>query len=198
MKYRTQDTPLAIVPALVGQHPEHRNGIAVNCSRCDELLRLVLGHFDPEEASFGAVNVQEIPEKTAIRDNKKTSAGDAFLAAVSDAAMPHGSVGASQINQVMRNIVFGAKTEMAGEIADSAGCLSVKLCVLFDASLAEACTRGLQWEVLSHRIQEEEPDGIACIQAGLNERAASQMQPHEMQSIKLLAKFCAAEANVAN
>ena len=197
-KYRIHDKPQAVIPSLVAQHPKNRHGMAINGQRVDELLRQVLGHFDDEEASFGAVAVEENPKQSAIRDyNQKKQAGDPALAGLSDAPIPYGSVGASTINQVLRNIVFGASTELAPEIADSSGKLSLSMCSLFDSALAEACSRGLRWEILSYKIAEEE-DGIDCVQAGLNERAAAQMMQHEMQNIRQLAKFCSAEANAAN
>ena len=74
--------------------------------------------------------------------------------------------------------------------------MSVDKCAGVDPALAEACSRGLRWEVLSWKIEEEE-DGILCVQAGLNDRAAAQMMEHEMQNIRQLAKYCAAEANAA-
>ena len=197
-KYRIHDNPQAVIPSLVAQHPKNRHGMAINGQRVDELLRQVLGHFDDEEASFGAVAVEENPKQSVIRDyNQLKQAGDLALAGVSDAPIPYGSVGASTINQVLRNIAFGASTELAPEIADSSGKLSLSMCSLFDSALAEACSRGLRWEILSYKIAEEE-DGIDCVQAGLNERAAAQMMQHEMQSIRQLAKFCSAEANAAN
>ena len=49
-KCRTQDQPQAGIPGLVAQHPENRNGMAINGQRTDELLRQVIGHFDNEEA----------------------------------------------------------------------------------------------------------------------------------------------------
>ena len=125
-KYRTQEKPLTIIPGLVAQHPDNRGGIAINSSRTDELLVHVLGHFDDEEACHGAVAVEERPGGCAIRAyNLKKQAGNPALAGVSDAAIPYGSVGASHINQVLRNIKFGAKTEVALEIADAEGKMRV-------------------------------------------------------------------------
>lgn len=196
-KYRIQENPVSIIPGLVAQHPDNRSGVAINSHRTDELLRQVLGHFDEEEASHGAVVVEERPGGCAIREyNLKKQSGNPALAGVTDAAIPYGSVGATHINQVLRNIKFGATTESALEIADADGKLSLHSCSGVDPALAEACSRGLRWEVLSWKI-EEESDGILSVQAGLNDRAAAQMMEHEIQIIRQLAKFCAAEANLA-
>ena len=89
------------------------------------------------------------------------------------------------------------RRELSPEIADADGELNLKKCALVDPALAEACSKGLRWEVLSCRIEKEE-GGIAAVQAGLNDRAAAQMMQHEMQNIKHLAKYCSAEANAAS
>jgi len=83
MKYRVADDASALADnkrhihaSMIGQHPGNRHGIAVNGSRCDELLAHIFEHFDEEEASHGAVAVQEIPQKTIILDyNKKSGRG---------------------------------------------------------------------------------------------------------------------------
>ena len=69
---------------------------------------------------------------------------------------------------------------------------------LVDPALAGACAQGLLWDVLSHRIEEEEPDGIGCIVAALNERASAQMMMHEMETIKTLARICTSLAGAAH
>ena len=124
-KYRTNETPQAIIPGLVAQHPENRGGMAINSNRTDELLSTVVGHYDDEEACHGAVVVEEAPGRSAIREyNLKKQSGNPALAGVSDAPIPYGSVGASHINQVLRNLQFGATTELCPEIADANGKLN--------------------------------------------------------------------------
>ena len=189
---------MTIIPDLVAQHPDNRGGIAINSSRTDELLLHVLGHFDEEEACHGAVVVEERPGGCSIREyNLKKQAENPALAGVSDAAIPYGSVGSSHINQVLRNIKFGAKTEVAPEIQDNEGKLNIDKCAGVDPALAEACSKGLRWEVLSWKI-EEEFDGSMPARAGLSGRAAAQMMEHEVQSISQFAKLCAAGTNAAS
>ena len=98
---------------LVAQHPENRGGIAITSLRADELLKQVLQHFDHEDASYGAVAVEERPGQTLIRDyNKEKISGDTALAAVTEGTMiPWESIGASHINQVLRNIIGGATSQ---------------------------------------------------------------------------------------
>ena len=198
-KYRVDKQPRLLCPALVAQHPQNRGGIAINGSRVDEILRQVLGHFDVEEAAHGAVAVEELPNGSRIRDyNREKTAGDSALAEVPDVYIPYGSLGASHINQVLRNVVFGAKSELVPEVLDLNGRLSLDRVSLVDPAMAGTCSMGLKWDILSHRIEVEEPDGIACIVAALNERASGMMMMHEMEVIKTLARICTTSAATAH
>ena len=191
--------PTALSPKLVAQHKLNRGGVAINGSRIDELLLQVLTHYDPEEANHGAVCVEEQPNCSYIREyNKEKTAGDAALAAVTDQAIPFGSLGASHINQVLRNIVYGARSEQAPHVVDESGKLSLERVGAHDSALADACTTGLKWDILSFRLEQEEPDGVSCIVAALNDRQAAQMLMHEMESIKTLARICTRESGVAS
>ncbi|MFM7988551.1 MAG: hypothetical protein ACKPKO_55485, partial [Candidatus Fonsibacter sp.] len=55
----------------------------------------------------------------------------------------------------------------------------------------------MRWEVLSAKLEEENPDGVLCIQAALNDPANAAMLVHEMQIVKQLAQYCTAESNLA-
>ena len=52
-----------------------------------------------------------------------------------------------------------------------------------DPAFAEAATTGLLWELLSWRIDEEEPDGCTIIQAAMNAKNGLFLIRHEMQAI---------------
>jgi hypothetical protein len=80
---------------------------------------------------------------------------------------------------------------------DASGRLSLQLVEAHDAALAVACRTGLRWEVLSSAISKEEPDGIVCIQAALNDPSNSVMLMHEMQIIKHMSRVCMTEKNAA-
>ena len=122
---------------MVAQHTQNRGGIAINGNRCDEILRQVLGHFDEEEANHGAVAIEEIPGCSKIRDyNREKAAGDSALAEVLEAAIPYGSVGSSHINQVVRDFIFKARSDLVHEALDSEGRLSLERASLMDPALA--------------------------------------------------------------
>ena len=94
VKYRVFPQATAFHSSLVAQHPQNRGGIAINGSRCDEILKQVLGHFDEGEANHGAVAIEESPGCFKITDyNQEKAAGGSALAEVTEAAIPYGSVG---------------------------------------------------------------------------------------------------------
>jgi len=55
----------------------------------------------------------------------------------------------------------------------------------------------LRWEVLASKLEEEQPDGVFCIQSALNDPAHAAMLVHEMQIVKQLADVCTKESDVA-
>ena len=122
VKYRVFPNATAFHCSLVAQHAQNRGGIAINGSRCDEILRQVLGHFDEEEANHGAVAIEEAPGSFSIRDyNRWKAVDDSAVAEVSEAAVPYGSVGSSHINQVVRSTVFKAKSELVHKALGAEG-----------------------------------------------------------------------------
>ena len=70
VKYRVQSGggSMTIAPMQVGPHPLNRNGVGVNGSRCDSLLKVVLGSFEYSEASHDAVCIEAEPGSTQFYD----------------------------------------------------------------------------------------------------------------------------------
>ena len=52
----------------------------------------------------------------------------------------------------------------------------------------------MKWEVLSYKIEEEEPDACAVIQSALNVKNGSFMVAHEMQALSRLMTLTSASA----
>ena len=72
---------------------------------------------------------------------------------------------------------------------DAAGRLSLQIVEAHDAAFAAACCTGLRCVVLSYAPTKEEPDGVLCIQAALNDPANAFMLIHEMQIISTCRAF---------
>eukprot|EP00969_Alexandrium_andersonii_P073009 3221281-Alexandrium_andersonii.AAC.1 len=71
---------------------------------------------------------------------------------------------------VLRNIAAAALAAASkAPYADSDGRISVDLIRGGDTAMAAAASHGLVWEVLSYRMEIEEPDAAECIQAACNQ-----------------------------
>jgi hypothetical protein len=186
-----------LTPDLVAPHPLNRNGVRLNGHRCEELFMQVFGKYDPREASHGAVCVQAAPGDSFFLDFHRCAGGDEKIAALTSEHLPYASLGSSHINQVLRNIIGQAVVSGCPQATNGEQRLNLALVEAHDFALAEACRLGLVWEVLSYKLAQEEPDGIVCIQAALNDPANAMMLVHEMQIINQMSQVCILERDKA-
>ena len=77
----------------------------------------------------------------------------------------------------------GASTDGTLEVAAS----FMDLIGHVDPDMAAHCQRGLVWEVLSHKMNKEEPGAFEIIQAALNAKNAMGLIEHEMEHLNGLA-----------
>ena len=63
-------------------------------------------------------------------------------------------------------------------------------------SLWSTLQTGLSWEILSHRMLQEEPEACYTIQAASNIKGGLQMQEHEMQAISRISRICMEEVRL--
>jgi len=198
-KYRINDRSIRVSPAHIGFHPSNRNGQPPSGERCVALLSEILtSGFDPAEADCNGVLVQEMPGNTLIGDyNTKACEGNDLLASsVEGLAMNYGSLSHSHLNQVFKNIL--ARLSIAGtKITNQLGHLDLKLLEEVDQVFAKYCADGLLWDILSHKIQTEEPEALNITQAACNSKNAIALIPHEMEAISNLSRLCKASAAVA-
>ena len=80
-----------------------------------------------------------------------------------------------------RNYLGQTIVNGCSEATDSAVRLSLVLAQAHDSELFDACCYGLRWEVLSHRIEQEEKGCVLCSQAALSDLADATMLAHGMQ-----------------
>ena len=198
-KYRVNERYVRVAPNHIGFHPANRNGQPPSAERCVCLLSGILGQgFDSNEADCNGVLVQETPGKTNIHDfNMQSCDGNEHLApSVEGLVMSYGSLSHSHLNQVFKNIL--GRLPIAGtKISNSHGRLDISILEDVDAVFAQYCKDGLLWDVLSHKIQVEEPDGLNVIQAALNSKNAIALVQHEMEAIASLSRLCKASSAVA-
>ena len=183
LKYRMAQS-IRIPISQVGFHPMNRNGQGVSGQHCEQLLSDVLGYgFDSEEANAGGIVVAAAPsDKTIENYNLAACAGDAQLAPVVMGSIMYGSLSHSHLHQVLKNVAAGVHVDIP-EISSGSGALSTELLRQKDAAFADAVVNGLVWEVLSHKMDQEEPKAAGIIQAAMNAKNSVAMLTHEMQCI---------------
>jgi hypothetical protein len=198
-KYRINDKSIRVSPAHIGFHPYNRNGQPPSSERCVNLLsEILVSGFDPAEADCNGVLVQEKPGDTTICDyNVQACEGnDQLASSVEGLAVTYGSLSHSHLNQVFKNIL--ARLPIAGtKITNQGGCLDVSILEEKDPAFAKCCREGILWDILSHKIQTEEPEALNIVQAACNSKNAIALIPHEMEAISSLSRLCKGSLAVA-
>ena len=179
IKYRRHEQLLRLPIEQVGFHPKNRDGQPPNGERCCQLAEDIarLG-FDRDEADAGGVVVEQRPSFTTIADfNQKACELDPYHAPAIAGCISFGSLSHSHLHQVLKNIRAG----MAGtvtSILDSSGHYSLVMLRNVDPMFASAVDGGLLWEVLSWKMEQEEPDACVITQVELNSKGALLMISH--------------------
>lgn len=197
-KYKVSDVLTRVSPIHIGFHPANRNGEPPSAERCVTLLNdILVSGFDPSEADCNGVLVQELPGQTSIHAfNQQSCEGQDQLAhSVEGQMIAYGSLSHSHLNQVFKNIL--AKLPLGIEKITLNGKCEIGLLADHDPVFAKYCREGLLWDVLSHAIMTEEPEGLNIIQAACNSRNALVMIPHEMEAIASVSRLCKSSAAVA-
>jgi hypothetical protein len=197
-KYRISEEKVRVAPMYIGFHPASRNGAFPSAERCITLLENILGGgFDPGEADCNGVLIQSKTLDMAIHDfNMKTCDGNQSLTpSVDGIFMSYGSLSHGHLNQVFKNIL-GNISFKTTRITDVHGKLSVAMLNSHDPVFAKYCRDGMLWDVLSYKLQEEEPDGPHIIQAAGNATHAAAMMPHETEAIASLSRLCGSSTAV--
>ena len=194
VKYRLKDAaghdlPLInIAPHLVAWHRKNRRGMFPNADRCQQLLHSYCGDWDPDEADHQSVAVQNKPGSTAMDDhNRKFRLSDERFAKCEQraevAAASH-----SHLNVMLHNVRGGAKVtwKVLLPLCNNER-VSLDLVMAKDKEMGDHAQRGLKWEILDHKMEEEEPNAFLIIQAALNKKNSAAMVSHEMEHLNGLA-----------
>ena len=197
IKYRQVGSPFRFPVEMVGFHPCNRDGQPPNGMRCLELCKDILSiGYDSGEADSGGIVVQEKPGSTRLHEfNTLACADDPLLSAVAG-CISYGSLSHSHLHQILRNIKFGAKCTGLPAVAGTDDCFSMDLLRSVDPSFAHAAVTGLSWEVLSWKIEEEEPQACSIIQAAMNAKNGLFLLRHEMQAVASISTMLASSAVV--
>ena len=207
-KYRV-DEKKVISPLQVVPHPRNRGGDPVKSLRTMQLNgTLTVEGYDPIEANSNGVAVQERP---AVAGGTGSSFQDDFAEKLkTDPDMLErgegivaiaASLSHSHLNCSMRNIIGGKKgCECPPEntkcdcascpILDDQGNYSMAKLKSYDDARAKDCHSGLEWEMLSWKMDLEEPDAALIISIALNKKNEAAMKTGHLEIWATLVRLC--------
>ena len=213
-KYRVDPKNLQVMsPLLVVPHPKNRGGDPVKSLRTMQLNAAVtVEGFDPIEANCNAVAVEDKPAVAGgsghyFQDEfaKQVKADPDMAERGSGMVATAGSLSHSHVNCCMRNILCCKKgCECAADkacecgsqpILDHNGNYSLEKLRVHDDEWAQACFRGLEWEVLSWKMDMEEPGAAQIISIALNKKNEVAMKTGHLEIMSTLVGLCVPSPN---
>ena len=202
---------------IMGVHPRNRGGVYPNDSRCKGLgKKIALWGADQEEADHNGVCVEEIPaaerekhkdllknlptyqEWNVTNSSKCEMLRDCFAGSmVQVATLSHG-----HLLLILLCWAVGAKWDMRDDegnplYCDEQGNLLLSAVAEEDPVLVNLVERGLKMEVLSWRINIEEPDAASAISQALNKGQEAALQTSELTAVAVLNGRVGVELNAA-
>ena len=109
----------------------------------------------------------------------------------------YGTLPHSHLHQVLKNVAAGVTADVSA-VASRDGTLSLQVLRMKDSAFANAVDSGMLWEVLSWKMDVEEPSAAGIIQSALNSKNAIALLVHEMQCIAAICRIAPAVAGGAN
>ena len=216
-KYRTSEKRARILPWFVVPHPKNRGGDPMASKRLKQLTGTFAKEgYDPIEANTNGVVVEEKPKSAGgsghvYQSNFSTKLnGDPEIAefGVGGLKATFASCGHGHLNCSLRNVAAGkrgcecfeltvvGKTKKMrcacanGPIVDEDGNYSMELLLGHDSEWHQDCLIGIQWEVLSHKMEDEEPDAARIICVALNKRNEAAMKTGHLEIMSTLTSLC--------
>ena len=131
-----------LLPGLVGFDISNRGGNPPNGDRCVDLLKKILGRYDPQEGDHQSVCVEETPGTGEVqRFNTQALEGDPLLtSSIEGMNACYGSLSHSHLNQLLKNILGKVIMDIP-EITDKEGRLSLSLLAEVDEKMLPRARR---------------------------------------------------------
>ena len=212
-KYMIEGGGKVLAPGMICPHPGNRSGDPVRSLRTKQLSSsIVADGCDVIEAESCAVCVEEHPrqaegqgierwESFQVHFEEQVAVDSHMARKVNGTTAKYGSLSHSHFNCLMRNILEGVVgcecIEGNGDckcknqpLLDEQGRYSMKRLEAHDRAWAELCYKGITWEVLSHRLDVEEPDGAKIISLALNKKNDAAMKTSHTEIMKALVSLC--------
>ena len=184
-------------------HWVNRTGFSPNPGRCESLLMDLVLKWDPEEADHDCICVEVKPGCTrGLLHNQDKCSGEPRLTPPDPSVAKYLTISHTHLNQTLKNVEGRALVTLGpllSTVADHEGRLDPKLVAGKTPALAEAVHAGLLWEVLSYKLDIEEPQGVTMIQRCINNKSDAQAVEHELQVLASLTDtVCMKEVQLAN
>ena len=221
-KYRLEnsDSPTLRTthPLMVVPHTRNRGGMAVTSLRTKELVgAIVRDACDVHEANSSAVAVEAPPQQHPHQrpDESKSFQAEFEARIATDLDMAKsgqgivatlGSLSHSHFNCGCRNIICGkpgceCDTRGGGEVCtcaaspilDASGNYSLSKLQARDPSWHGLCLTGLTWEILSWKMDFEEPEAALVIAIALNKKNDAAMKTGGLEIWNTLVRLCKPE-----
>ena len=222
VKYRVETEPgrakrrMAIIRLCC--HPENRGGMYPQGDVVKQLaIRIAKQGFNQEEADHQGVCVQEPPAaevatpavaETFIQYNQSKCRGSEVLAACFGFDASAASLGMLSHNHLLLVLLCwlnGAEWKLTEEerqilAVGVDGRLDLQAAVAVDnlKELHKTCQEGLMVEVLSWKINVEEPGACALISNALNNTSELALRTTELTALSVLSGECALHSNALN
>ena len=204
-------SPLSVVP-----HPKNRGGVPATSLRTKELTgTITFEACDVSEANHSAVAVEDQPADVMPRPPWYNFQSAFEQQVKCDQYMCKGALGIRAIlgslshghfNCCCRNILSGQSgcecptrgdgasdfecTCKASPILDADGTYSMEKLEDHDKPWCDLCHTGLRWEVLSWKMDAEEPDGALVISIALNKKNEAAMKTGVIEMWNTLVGLC--------
>ena len=216
-KYRLEQGPTPTLkyytPALAVPHPKNRGGDAVRSIRTIELSGdITRDGCDPIEANANAVAVEANPNARVGATfqaffEKQIVADPDMAAKVMNITALIGTLSHGHLNCSLRNIQGGMRgcecpstvVETQGQTAcrcknkpilGEKGCYSLDLVREHDAAWADIIQGGISWEMLSYKMDVEEPEAAMAISVALNKKNEASMKTSHTEMMNTLVGLC--------
>ena len=205
-----------VAPFQIVPHPQNRGGDPVKSLRTQQIIHDIMKDgYDPIDANSNGVLVEEKPvvaggsERVLQEDFEKKIKVDPDMAQLCKLSHParYGSLSHSHLNCSFRNILGNKKgCECSGTrgggaerakcdckyspLLDDQGNYDLERVRAHDGEWGRQCEGGLEWEVLSWRLDEEEPEAALAISIALNKKNETAMKTGHLEIMSTLVGLC--------
>ena len=198
-------------PAFVVPHPNNRGGDPVRSLRTTQLSGTIARDgCDILEANSNAVAVEDHPSARKFQASfeKSVRLDENMVKQIANMVPSVGSLAHGHLNCTLRNMVSGMKgcecystvveatkgkekcACLNKPLLDTQGCYSMDLVKAHDKDWFVLCEKGIGWEVLTYRMDIEEPGAAKIISVALKRKNEVCMKTSHTEIMNTLVGLC--------